>query len=141
MKISENLYLGGPHADSYSILVGRVRSQRIREGLFEWVAQQMGRLANTISISDYTETRARSLIAEREGSSFKVGTVFDEVNDLNTLIGYKIPGIGPKRAKILLDTFGSLQRLEQASFEDIMKTPGFKEALSMEVVNYFQESR
>jgi excinuclease ABC subunit C len=35
-----------------------------------------------------------------------------------------IPGIGPKRRKLLLRTFGSITRLRAASFEDVAKVVG-----------------
>jgi excinuclease ABC subunit C len=41
-----------------------------------------------------------------------------------------IPGIGPKRKRALLRKFGSLQRIRQASLDDIAATPGFTRALA-----------
>ena len=35
-----------------------------------------------------------------------------------------IPGVGPKRRKLLVKTFGSVKRLREASVEDIAATPG-----------------
>ena len=39
-----------------------------------------------------------------------------------------IPGIGPKRRKKLLREFGTLKRIEEASFEDLEKVVGTKQA-------------
>ncbi|MBR2701856.1 MAG: excinuclease ABC subunit UvrC [Erysipelotrichaceae bacterium] len=39
-----------------------------------------------------------------------------------------IPGIGPKRRKKLLREFGTLKRIEEASFEDLEKVVGAKQA-------------
>jgi len=41
-----------------------------------------------------------------------------------------IPGIGPKRKRALLHKFGSVQRIRQASLDDIAATPGFTRALA-----------
>jgi excinuclease ABC subunit C len=44
-----------------------------------------------------------------------------------------IPGIGPKRKRALLHKFGSVQRIRQASLDDIAATPGFTRALAEKV--------
>jgi excinuclease ABC subunit C len=44
-----------------------------------------------------------------------------------------IPGIGPKRKRALLRKFGSVQRIRQASPDDIAATPGFTRALAEKV--------
>jgi excinuclease ABC subunit C len=44
-----------------------------------------------------------------------------------------IPGIGPKRKRALLHKFGSVQRIRQASLDDIAATPGFTRALAERV--------
>lgn len=41
-----------------------------------------------------------------------------------------IPGIGPKRKKLLLSTFGSVKRLKSATLEQLTALPGFPEALA-----------
>jgi excinuclease ABC subunit C len=46
-----------------------------------------------------------------------------------------IPGIGPTRKRALLRRFGSLQRLAQASEEDIASTPGIGPSLAAEVAD------
>lgn len=48
-----------------------------------------------------------------------------------------IPGVGPAKRKILLDTFRSVPVLEQASFEQIAKTPGIGPRLARQVYDYF----
>jgi len=47
-----------------------------------------------------------------------------------------IPGIGPKRKRALLRKFGSVQRIRQASLDDIAATPGFTRALAEKVREY-----
>jgi excinuclease ABC subunit C len=42
----------------------------------------------------------------------------------------EIPGIGPKRRQALLKHFGSLKRVNLASWEEINKVPGISEALA-----------
>jgi len=44
-----------------------------------------------------------------------------------------IPGIGPKRKRALLRKFGSVQRIRQASLDNIAATPGFTRALAEKV--------
>jgi excinuclease ABC subunit C len=44
-----------------------------------------------------------------------------------------ILGIGPKRKRALLRKFGSVQRIRQASLDDIAATPGFTRALAEKV--------
>jgi excinuclease ABC subunit C len=44
-----------------------------------------------------------------------------------------IAGIGPKRKRALLRKFGSVQRIRQASLDDIAATPGFTRALAERV--------
>ncbi len=44
-----------------------------------------------------------------------------------------IPGIGPKRKRALLRKFGSVQRIRQASLDDIAATPSFTRALAEKV--------
>ncbi|MDP2950247.1 MAG: excinuclease ABC subunit UvrC [Chloroflexota bacterium] len=44
-----------------------------------------------------------------------------------------IPGIGPKRKRALLRKFGSVQRLREATLDDIAATPGFTRALAERV--------
>ncbi len=50
----------------------------------------------------------------------------------------KIPGIGPKRRKILLKHFGSLKNLKKASIDEILKVPGVPKQLAIEILNYLQ---
>ena len=35
-----------------------------------------------------------------------------------------VPGLGPKRKKLLLKTFGSVKRMREATLEDIAAVPG-----------------
>ena len=50
----------------------------------------------------------------------------------------KIPGIGPKRRKILLKHFGSIKNLKKASLEEILQVPGVPQKLGIKIMNYFQ---
>lgn len=47
----------------------------------------------------------------------------------------EIPGVGAKRRRVLLQQFGGLQGLSQASVEEISKTPGISKALAEEIHN------
>ncbi len=44
-----------------------------------------------------------------------------------------VPGVGPKRKKALLRKFGSVQRIREASSEDVAATPGFTSKLAQTV--------
>jgi excinuclease ABC subunit C len=45
----------------------------------------------------------------------------------------EIPGIGPARRKALLDEFGSLKRLREATIDDIARVEGFSQLLATRV--------
>ena len=47
-----------------------------------------------------------------------------------------IPGIGPKRRRLLLNHFGSLKGLKQASTEAILQVPGIPEKIAAEILNH-----
>ena len=44
-----------------------------------------------------------------------------------------IQGVGPKRRRLLLNHFGSLKALKQASIEEILKVPGIPEKLALDI--------
>jgi len=46
----------------------------------------------------------------------------------------EIPGIGPKRRKALIKAFGSLERLKQASIDDIAALPEIPKSLATQIV-------
>ena len=52
----------------------------------------------------------------------------------------KIPGIGEKRMKILLEAFNDLESLKKASLEDLKKIPGISEKIAEKIYLYFHKS-
>ncbi len=48
----------------------------------------------------------------------------------------EIPGIGPKRRRLLLNHFGSIKGLKQASTEEILQVPGITEKLASVIRTY-----
>lgn len=50
----------------------------------------------------------------------------------------EIPGIGPRRAKLLLSHFGSLARVKAATPEELAQAPGMTRRLAESVVQFFQ---
>ena len=50
-----------------------------------------------------------------------------------------IPGIGPKRRKILLKHFGSLTMLRNASKDEIMQVPGIPQKMAFEIKSFLQK--
>jgi excinuclease ABC subunit C len=51
-----------------------------------------------------------------------------------------IPGVGASRQRVLLERFGSLRGLQQASEEEISQLPGFGPALARSVLQHFRSS-
>ena len=51
-----------------------------------------------------------------------------------------IQGIGPKRARILLNKIGSLARIRQCSVEELATLPGFSETLARTVIEHVKQS-
>ena len=50
-----------------------------------------------------------------------------------------VPGIGPKRRRLLLNHFGSLTGLKQASTEEILQVPGIPEKLAVKIWTYLNQ--
>ena len=50
-----------------------------------------------------------------------------------------VPGIGPKRRRLLLKHFGSLTGLKQASTEEILQVPGIPEKLAVKIWTHLNE--
>ena len=50
-----------------------------------------------------------------------------------------VPGIGPKRRRLLLNHFGSLTGLKQASTEEILQVPGIPEKLAVEIRSHLNQ--
>ena len=50
-----------------------------------------------------------------------------------------IPGIGPKRRRLLLNHFGSLTGLKQASTEEILQVPAISEKLAFEIWTHLNQ--
>jgi excinuclease ABC subunit C len=48
-----------------------------------------------------------------------------------------IPGIGPKKRNALLEHFGSVQEIKEASLEKLMGCPGITEANAQSIMNFF----
>ena len=50
-----------------------------------------------------------------------------------------VPGIGPKRRRLLLKHFGSLTGLKQASTDEILQVPGIPEKLAVEIWTHLNQ--
>ncbi len=50
-----------------------------------------------------------------------------------------VPGIGPKRRRLLLNHFGSLSGLKHASTEEILQVPGIPEKLAVEIRTHLNQ--
>ncbi len=53
----------------------------------------------------------------------------------------EIPGVGPKRRKLLLKAFGSVKRLREASVDDIAAVPGIPREVAEEIVAMLRVGR
>ncbi len=51
----------------------------------------------------------------------------------------ELPGLGPKRRKLLLTHFGGIRALQNASVEDIANVPGISQQLAQLVYDFFHE--
>ena len=51
-----------------------------------------------------------------------------------------VPGIGPRRRQLLLQHFGSLENLRQASREELEAVPGMPKGVAETIYNYFQQA-
>jgi excinuclease ABC subunit C len=51
----------------------------------------------------------------------------------------EIPGIGPRRKKLLLRLFGSIERLREASVEELASVPTMTRKLAQQVLDYLRE--
>jgi len=61
-------------------------------------------------------------------------------NDLSQLLfGLGLPGIGEKAAKTLAGRFGTLEAVQNASWEEIAAIDGFGEIMAKDVEDYFQD--
>ena len=50
-----------------------------------------------------------------------------------------IPGIGPTRQRVLLEKFGSVRAIKDASVEDIARLPGFSSRLAEKILAQLRE--
>jgi excinuclease ABC subunit C len=51
----------------------------------------------------------------------------------------QIPGIGPKKRKLLLVHFGDLMGVSEAKFEDLVLVPGISQSLAKNILTFFSE--
>ncbi len=52
----------------------------------------------------------------------------------------EIPGVGPRRRRLLLRTFGSIDAIRRATIEDLASVPTMTHALATKVKDYLQEA-
>jgi excinuclease ABC subunit C len=49
-----------------------------------------------------------------------------------------IPGVGPARRKALLGHFGSIDRIQVATIEELMQLPGITEAVARSILSHLE---
>ena len=52
----------------------------------------------------------------------------------------EIPGVGPRRKRLLLRTFGSLEAIRRATVDQIAAVPTMTKTLAEQVRDYLQEA-
>ncbi len=63
-------------------------------------------------------------------------------NDIDRLIyGFGLRHIGLRAAQLLSENFGSIEELQSASFEDVLKIPEFGEKMAQSVVQFFSQEQ
>ncbi|NHJ03385.1 MAG: excinuclease ABC subunit UvrC [Candidatus Heimdallarchaeota archaeon] len=53
----------------------------------------------------------------------------------------KIPGLGPKRIKNLLDHFGTIDEIKNTSIEKLVKCEGISRKIALEIYNFYKNSK
>ena len=48
-----------------------------------------------------------------------------------------IPGVGPARRKALMKQFKDIQRIKEASLEELREVPGISESLARDIFQFF----
>ena len=52
-----------------------------------------------------------------------------------------IPGIGPKKRTSLMNYFGNIEKIKEASAEELLKVPGITQANAQAIVNFFIDKK
>jgi len=52
----------------------------------------------------------------------------------------EIPGVGPRRKRLLLRTFGSIERIRRASVDEIAAVPTLTKAVAVKIKDYLAEA-
>ena len=78
--------------------------------------------------------------AKRKAEKILAAIQKSKENDLSQLLfGLGLPGIGEKAAKVLAGRFGSLEKVQSASWEEIAAIDGFGEIMAKDVEGYFKD--
>jgi excinuclease ABC subunit C len=85
------------------------------QGLF--LVQRVRDEAHRFAITGHRKRRAKSGLASRLDA---------------------IPGVGPARRKALLGEFGSIQKIQEASIEELASVPGISESLAHQIKNQLE---
>ena len=62
-----------------------------------------------------------------------------KMNTLATTLT-KISGVGEKKAKLLFTYFKTIDRIKNASIDELMRVPGVNQALAVNIQKYFKEN-
>ena len=117
------------------------------EGLGEKVARQLVDTGNAKSIAQIFELEVDDLLGLELFGPKRAQNLVDAIEKARHttlsrfLHGLGIPEVGPSTAQDLARHFGSLQRVRQASVDEIAAIHGFGETMGEAIHGFFQEPR
>jgi len=89
------------------------------------------KIDNLVTLERFGEKSAQNLISSIENS---------KDNPLEKLIfGLGIPFVGSRTGRILVEHFGSLQKLEQASFDELTKIQEIGPKIAQSIITFFRQ--
>ena len=113
------------------------------EGMGEAVCAQLiqkGYVKNVAEIYELTAEQIATLDKFKEKSTSNLITAIErsKSNNLsNLLYGLGIRNIGEKAADLLAEHFGSMQKVQQATEEELLSIDGFGDIMSKSIIDFF----
>lgn len=99
-------------------------------------------VADPIPLSDYPKVRKFLQMIRDEAHRCALNAYQREHRKaLHASTLDSVKGVGPKRKKILLKFFGSIEAIKQAEFEDLLTIPGIPEEVAKNIYEFFHPNR
>jgi len=105
---------------------------------------EVGLITNAVDLFTLTPEQLEPLESFQATAAFNVVTaiqVASEVELYRLLIGLSIDGVGEETARLLADTFGSLEQLQSATVDDIAAIYGIGETVARSVDAWFAQPK